>query len=104
MLGPATVVKGQLAWYTGQPRFFVGKETVRALVLRAAGPAADAGSGGDGSRSTPTCRRSCCGTRSRTIILVGKLVAPRQLVGVLQLLTTEKVGTITVAEDDDGQR
>ena len=38
------------------------------------------------------------------IILVGKLVAPSQLVGVLQLLTTEKVGVITVAEDDHGPR
>ena len=27
VLGPALVVKGQLAWYTGQPRIFVGKET-----------------------------------------------------------------------------
>jgi hypothetical protein len=33
------------------------------------------------------------------ITLVGKLIAPRQLVGVLQLLTTEKLGEITVAED-----
>jgi hypothetical protein len=33
------------------------------------------------------------------ITLVGKLVAPKRLVGVLQLLTTEKVGKITVAED-----
>jgi hypothetical protein len=38
------------------------------------------------------------------ITLVGKLVAPRRLVGVLQLLTTEKIGTITAAEDDDGPR
>jgi hypothetical protein len=38
------------------------------------------------------------------IILVGKLTAPRQLVGVLQLLTTEKVGPITVAEDASDPR
>ena len=37
----------------------------------------------------------------KEIILVGKLVAPSRLVGVLQLLTTEKVGVITVAEDAD---
>ena len=26
VLGPAITVKGQLAWYTGHPRFFVGKD------------------------------------------------------------------------------
>jgi hypothetical protein len=26
VLGPVLIVKGQLAWYTGQPRLFVGKE------------------------------------------------------------------------------
>ena len=38
------------------------------------------------------------------ITLVGKLVAPRQLVGALQLLTTEKIGTITVARNDHQPR
>jgi hypothetical protein len=38
------------------------------------------------------------------ITLVGRLVAPAQLVGVLQVLTTEKVGEITVAEDDSEPR
>ena len=38
------------------------------------------------------------------ITLVGRLIAPRELVGVLQLLTTEKVGEITVADDDAGPR
>ena len=40
----------------------------------------------------------------REIVLVGKLIAPSQLVGVLQLLTTEKVGTITVTEHADESR
>jgi hypothetical protein len=38
------------------------------------------------------------------ITLVGELVAPRALVGVLQLLTTEKTGTIEVAEDESEPR
>ena len=102
MLGPAITVKGQLVWYTGHPRFFVGKERFgrsffelldRPLTMALVGP----------SRSTPTCPRSCCG-QGPEIVLVGKLIAPSQLVGVLQLLTTEKLGVITVAGDDHGQR
>ena len=43
--------------------------------------------------SLPAAGHSCCPHKH------GKLVAPRRLLGVLQLLTTEKVGNITVAED-----
>jgi hypothetical protein len=38
------------------------------------------------------------------ITLVGTLTAPGGLVGALQLLTTEKLGKIAVAEDDHEPR
>ena len=64
VLGPAIAVKGQLVWYSGHPRFFVGKDRFgrsffelidQQLTIALVGR----------SRSTPTCPRSCCGTRSR---------------------------------------
>ena len=99
VLGPATIVKGQLVWYTGQPRFFVGKERFgrsffelvdRPLTLALVGR----------FEIEPDVPPELLRAKLEQITLVGTLVAPRQLVGVLQLLTTEKVGEITVAEDD----
>jgi len=98
VLGPAVIVKGQLIWYTGQPRFFVGKERFersffelldRPLSLALVGS----------FEIDPDVPPALLREKVEEITLVGKLVAPRQLLGVLQLLTTEKVGKITVAED-----
>jgi len=103
VLGPATVVKGQLAWYSGQPRFFVGKERFgrsffelldQPLTLALVGS----------FELDPDVPPELLRDKVEEIILVGKLTAPRQLVGVLQLLTTEKVGPITVAEDASDPR
>jgi len=98
VLGPVMIVKGQLVWYTGQPRFFVGKERFersffelldRPLSLALVGS----------FEIDPDVPPALLREKVEEITLVGKLVAPRQLLGVLQLLTTEKVGKITVAED-----
>jgi hypothetical protein len=98
VLGPVTVVKGQLAWYSGQPRFFVGKERFgrsffelldRPLTLVLVGS----------FELDPDVPPELLRDKVEEITLVGKLTAPSRLVGVLQLLTTEKVGSITVAED-----
>jgi len=103
VLGPATIVKGQLIWYTGQPRFFVGKERFgrsffelldRPLTLALLGRFEI-----DADVPAELLRE-----KIEEITLVGKLIAPRQLVGVLQVLTTEKVGEIAVAEDDSEPR
>jgi hypothetical protein len=103
VLGPATAVKGQLVWYTGQPRFFVGKERFgrsffelldRPLTMALVGT----------FEIDPDVPPELLRDKVAEIVLVGKLIAPSQLVGVLQLLTTEKLGVITVAGDDHGQR
>jgi hypothetical protein len=100
VLGPATIVKGQLAWYTGQPRVFVGKDRFargffelldQPLTLLLVGEFA----------IDPDVPAELLREKVEAITLVGMLIAPKQLVGVLQLLTTEKVGEIAVAEDDD---
>jgi len=98
VLGPAIVVKGQLAWYTGQPRFFVGKERFERSffeLLDRPLSLALVGRFEIGPDVPPELLRD----KVAEVVLVGRLVAPRRLVGVLQLLTTEKVGSITVAED-----
>ena|GEM_PF-1049945 len=98
VLGPALIVKGQLAWYSGQPRFFLGRERFgreffelqdRPLQLALVGR----------FELDPDVPAELLRAKVEAITLVGKLIAPRQLHGVLQLLTTEKVGVITVAED-----
>jgi hypothetical protein len=99
VLGPAVTVKGQLSWYTGQPRFFVGKERFgrsffelldRPLSLALVGR----------FEIDPDVPPELLRDKIQEITLVGKLIAPKELVGVLQLLTTEKVGKIMAAEDD----
>jgi len=103
VLDPALIVKGQLAWYTGEPRFFVGRERFgreffelldRPLRLALVGR----------FELDPDVPAELLRAKVEAITLVGKLIAPRQLHGVLQLLTTEKVGVITVAEDTSQPR
>jgi hypothetical protein len=103
VLGPAVIVKGQLIWYTGQPRFFVGKERFgrsffdlldQPLTLALVGR----------FEIDPDVPAELLREKVEEITLVGTLVAPRQLIGVLQFLTTEKLGVITVAEDDSEPR
>jgi hypothetical protein len=103
VLGSATVVKGQLVWYTGQPRFFVGKERFgrsffelldQPLTLALVGR----------FEIDPEVPPALLREKVQEITLIGKLVAPSQLVGVLQLLTTQKLGEIVVAEDDSEPR
>ncbi|HEY7605624.1 MAG TPA: hypothetical protein VID07_02470, partial [Actinomycetes bacterium] len=103
VLGPALVVKGQLAWYTGQPRIFVGKETLgRSFFELLDRPARLALVGR--FDIDPDVPPELLREKIQDITLVGKLVATSQLVGALQLLTTEKVGTITVAQNDHEPR
>jgi hypothetical protein len=103
MLGARMIVKGQLAWYSGQPRFFVGRERLgRSFFELVDRPLALAlvGSFEIDPDVTPGLLRD----KVSEIVLVGKVTAPRALVGALQFLTTEKVGKITVAEDDPEPR
>jgi hypothetical protein len=99
VLGPVMIVKGQLVWYPGEPRFFVGRERFgrsffelvdRPLSLALVGR----------FEIDPDVPAELLREKVQQITLVGKLRAPSRLIGVLQLLTTEKLGEIAVAEDD----
>jgi hypothetical protein len=99
VLAPALTAQGQLVWYSGNPRFFVGKEHFsRDFFELIDEPLALALVG----RFTidedvpPALLRDTISD----ITLVGKVIAPKRLAAVLQLLTTEKYGTITVGPDD----
>jgi hypothetical protein len=103
LLGPAAIVKGQLTWYGGQPRFFIGKERFgrsffelldRPLALALVGR----------FEIDPDVPAALLREKISEITLVGKLIAPSGLVGVLQLLTTEKIGKILVAQDESEPR
>jgi hypothetical protein len=103
VLGPVTTVKGQLVWYRGQPRFFVGRERFgrsffelvdQPLTLALVGR----------FQIDPDVSPELLREKVEEITLVGTLTAPGRLVGVLQLLTTEKLGEIAVAEDDHEPR
>jgi len=98
VLGPVMIVKGQLVWYTGEPRFFLGKERFgRSFFELVDQPLTLALVGS--FQIDPDVPAALLREKVQEITLLGKLIAPSQLVGVLQLLTTEKVGEITVAED-----
>jgi hypothetical protein len=99
VLGPAVVVKGQLVWYSGTPRFFVGKERFGRSFFELLDRGASLALVGR-FEIDPDVPPELLRDKVGEITLVGKLSAPRQLTGVLQLLTTEKAGMITVAEDD----
>jgi hypothetical protein len=99
VLGPAVIVKGQLIWYTGQPRFFVGKERFGRSFFELVDQPLNLALVGRfeiDADVPPELLRE----KVEEITLVGKLVVPPELVGVLQLLTVEKVGEIAVAEHD----
>ena len=98
VLGPAVIVKGQLVWYTGQPRFFVGKERFGRSFFELLDQPLHLALVGR-FEIDPEVPAALLREKVQEITLVGKLIAPSQLVGVLQVLTTEKVGEIAVAED-----
>jgi hypothetical protein len=98
VLGPAVIVKGQLVWYTGQPRFFVGKERFGRSFFELLDQPLHLALVGR-FEIDPEVPAALLREKVQEITLLGTLIAPSQLVGVLQVLTTEKVGEIAVAED-----
>jgi hypothetical protein len=103
LLGPVAVVKGQVVWYSGRPRFFVGRERFGRSFFELLDRPLAMGLVGH-FEIDPDVPPELLREKVEAITLLGKLVAPSRLLGVLQLLTTEKVGTIAVAGDDSEPR
>jgi hypothetical protein len=98
LLAPAMMVEGQVAWYTGEPRFFMGGESFSAEFLRLhQTPVALALLGDfefEDDVTSELLREKVSG-----ISLIGAIRAPKALIPALQLLTTERIGEIKVATD-----
>jgi hypothetical protein len=98
-LAPVLTVDGQLVWYPGRPRFFMGEDRFGRDFLELIDEPLAIGLVGrftfDEDVSPDLLR-----AKISTIILVGAITAPRSILGVLQLLTTDRYGTITVAPDE----
>ena len=103
VLAPALTIEGQLVWYSGHPRFFVGKEHFSrdffGLIDEPLSLALVGRFTFDEGVPATLLRE-----KVSDITLVGTIIAPESLVGVLQLLTTEKHGSITVGWPDGGSQ
>lgn len=102
-LGPVATVHGQVAWYDGRPRFFMGIERFGSGFFELLDEPLALGLVGR-FEVEPDVDPRLVKQKISDITLMGKIVASGQVVPVLQLLTTESYGKITTYEDAGGQR
>jgi hypothetical protein len=98
-LAPALSGSGQVCWYAGAPRFMVGDDVLgRAYFELLDDPIAltVVGSVRIEDDVSPGLFRA----KVSEITVVGDLTAPKHLIPVLQVLTTEQYGEVAVASDD----
>lgn len=98
VLGPATTIMGQVAWYDGQPRFFVGRQRFGQGFFELLDEPLALGLIGS-FEIDPEVAPQLLRERISDILLFGKITASTSVVPVLQLLTTECHGRITTYED-----
>jgi hypothetical protein len=102
ILGPALRVSGQTIWYGGSnPRLFMGNEEFgRQFLDLIEAPVTFIlfGNATFTADVTPELLRE----KLAEIVLFGTIEAPKNLLPVLQYLTTEKFGTINALEDSAG--
>jgi hypothetical protein len=99
VLAPVLTMEGQLVWYSGRPRFFVGRERFSRDFLELLDEPLSLALVGHFTFDEdvpPALLRD----KVSDITLVGKIIAPKGVVAVLQLLTIDKHGTITAAPDE----
>jgi hypothetical protein len=101
VLATAIETIGQVVWYTGTPRIFTGKDRFASGFFELL----------DGPTSLvligkfeiePDVPPELLRQKVAGIALCGMLTGPRALVPMLQLLTTEKQGTISALEEERG--
>jgi hypothetical protein len=99
VLAPALTGAGQVAWYGGRPRFYVGDETFgREFFELLDEPLALAVIGS--VRIEDDVPAELLRAKVSEITVVGHLTVPRKLLPVVQLLTTERYGDVAVSEDE----
>lgn len=100
VLSSVISASGQIVWYAGHPRFFVGSQSFGRGFFELLDEPLDialVGSFTIEEDVDPKLLRDKIGA----ITLVGKITAPKAVVPVLQLLTTENYGKIVVDVDAD---
>lgn len=102
ILGPVATVHGQVAWYDGRPRFFMGKERFGSGFFELLDEPLALGLMG-GFEVEPDVDPQLVKNKISDITLIGKIVASGRVVPMLQLLTTESYGKIMTYEDAGGQ-
>jgi hypothetical protein len=101
LLGPALNTSGQVMWYGGKPRFFTGRERFsRAFFELLDGPVTLVLMGH--VEIEPDVPPDLLRQKVSEIALAGRLEAPRGLVPLLQVLTIEKHGSISVLGEEQG--
>lgn len=98
LLTPVLSGGGEIAWYDGQPRFLIGDETYGRAFFELLDDGERLAFAGDVTVAedvTPELVRQ----KVAEITLLGEIRAPKDVVPVLQIRTTEKCGTITVNHD-----
>jgi hypothetical protein len=98
VLGSALDGAGQLAWYAGQPRFVIGDESFgREFFELLDEPVALAVIGS--VRIEDDVPVDLLRAKVSEVSVIGRLTAPKALIPVLQVLTTERYGDVAVADD-----
>lgn len=98
LIGPASTVEGQVVWYSGQPRFFVGDDSFSAEFFRLQEKPMSLALLGDFELEADVTAE-LLREKVSSIALIGGIRAPRALIPMLQVLTTERVGEIRVAAE-----
>ncbi|HEX6444865.1 MAG TPA: hypothetical protein VF053_07260 [Streptosporangiales bacterium] len=99
LLTPVLSGGGEIAWYDGQPRFLVGDETYGRAFFELLDDGEQLAFAGEVTIADDGVTPELVRQKVSQITLLGELRAPRDVVPVLQILTTEKCGTITVNRD-----
>lgn len=101
VIGPRLTIDGQVVWYGGNPRFFLGEQHFgRGFFELLDEPMAMAliGRISIDDDVPPALLKE----KVADILLVGSIEAPKEVVPVLQFLVTQKHGRIQASGQDDG--
>jgi hypothetical protein len=101
LLAPVLSIHGQLAWYDGEPRFFIGSDTLGSDFFDFVEEPIGIGVVGTLTIAPEVTLEQFRGAVS-DIVLMGVLRVPPHLLGAAQFLTSEKHGVIAAVEDTGG--
>lgn len=99
LLTPVLTGGGEIAWYEGDPRFLIGDETYGRAFFELLDDGERLAFAGDVTIADDGVTPELVRQKVSDITLLGSIRAPKDVVPVLQIRTTEKCGTITVNRD-----